>query len=251
MRKKIVYIGIVLLVAAVAVLLLSGSVANIRGLLTEQNVTVAGSMFSSVPITIQNGSIVLLIGSFRSPINFYVFNSTGFSRWSSPLANSTETGYQRALGLRGDGLFFAYNNITSVVVPYQTGAGNVTPSYYVNTSKGMPGGTYYAVMDNGAGSRSASINVNATLLYNAGSASSKKLYNFVFEEAVMGILFFVLLVAGAIVLIFGFVKKDKNKDAGMQTPATAQPKQKDMTDQQIDELYKKSIPITASSKTKL
>jgi putative Mn2+ efflux pump MntP len=103
----------------------------------------------------------------------------------------------------------------------------------------MHGGTYYAVIDNGAGSESSSSQVNATLLYNSGNTSGKALSNFFLKEAALGITFFILLIAGGIVIIFGFVKKDKSKDAEMQTSATTQPKQKDMTDQQIDELYKK------------
>lgn len=242
MRKNIVYVGIALLVIAVALLFVSGSVINVHGLLTEQNLTISSLSFSTIPISISNNSIPLVIGRFSSDVNFYFFNSTGFSDWNRLMNRSNSPiGYATALSLKGYGLLFAYLNTTSVVLPYQTGVGNVTPAYFVNSSKGFSGGTYYAVIDNSKGSVSSANAVNATLLYNSQGSSSSAISHLVLEEAAFGISFFIFLVAGVIVLIYGFIKKPKTDGmAAMQTSAkTSGGKKEDMDEKEIDALYKR------------
>lgn len=241
MRKKIIYIGIVLLAVAVATLLLSGSIANVHGLLTEQNVTVSSLSFSAVPIVLANNSIPLVIGRFSSKVNFYFFNGTGFSDWTKLMNKSNAPlGYASALSLKGYGLLFAYLNTTSVILPYQPGVGNFTPAYFVNSSKGFPGGTYYAVIDNSKGSLSSASQVNATLLYNAQGSNGTAITKFIYEEAVFGITFFILLIAGIIIIIYGFIKKPKEGMDAMQTSAKPSGSVKsDIDEKEIDELYKR------------
>ncbi len=246
MRKKFVYIGAILVIVALIILVLSGSLVSLNGVLTQANYTVSSGTFSYLSLQLQNRSAILLVGRFSAPVNFYLFNATAFSKWSAAADSANALpGYQSAQNLEGAGLFFDYRNVTSVIVPYQKGAYNVTPLYSLNVSKGFPGGTYYAVIDNTPGSPSSGSAINATILYaTQGSGSSNSaISKFVYEEAAIGLAFFILLIAGIIMLIIGFIKKDKGA-VMQQTPAGPVPTQRkagknEMSDEQIDELYKK------------
>lgn len=247
MMKKFVYIGVILVVVALIILVLSGSLISLKGVLTQANYTVSSGMFSYLSLTLANQSAILLAGSFSGPLNFYLFNSSAFSKWSAAVDSANALpGYQVAQSLKGAGLFFEYRNVTSIIVPYQQGVYNVTPLYSLNVSKGFPAGTYYAVMDNTPGSPSAGHAVNATLLYaTQGSTSSNSAVSkFVDEEAALGLAFLILLIAGIIVIIIGFIKKPKMMVQQQQTTAGTVPSQQktgknEMSDEQIDKLYKK------------
>lgn len=254
MRKTYLYIGIALVAAAFVTLLVSGSAINIKSVLSQANYTVDGGTFSYLSLPLANQSAMLLVGRFSAPVDFYLFNGSAFSSWSAAenSANSLP-GYQEAQSLEGSGLFFYYHNVTSVIVPYQPGTYNVSPVYSLNVSKGFPGGTYYAVIDNNVGLKPAPAqSINATLLYatqSPGSAGSS-LSKFVLEEAAIGLVFFMLLIAGIIMVIIGFIKKPK----GLQQQGTPQmngaqplPKGK-ISDEQLDDLYKKIKKKSKQSK---
>ncbi len=242
MKKKFVYIGLVLIVAAFGLLLLAGSLLTsvASGLLAEHNVTVSSMSFSYLQVILVNQTAIFGVVSSK-PVNFYVFNSTGFAVWSTEVnSGNAISGYATAVALEGKGLLFGYHNALIGTIPYSQVLGNATPFYNINASR-MPAGTYYAVVDNTNGSASDSITFNSTILYPSQTSAAGYASRSASAIAVLasGAGFFVLLIAGIALILYGFFKKTPAQVAGMQTQAAGQAKPKgDMSDEQIDQLYK-------------
>ncbi len=197
--------------------------------------------FSFVKFNVTNSSLLLLIGKISGVANFYVLNSTGFSEWSSEvLSSNVPNGYKYAESLVGNGIFYIFRNTTTVIIPSTDNVLNSTPVYSFNSLGIAPPGTYYAVIDNTNGSASDNYRINATVFTLPQASQSANLPNFVYEEAELGIAFFILFVAGIIMTIYGVFKKEKDSSIKSIIPNTQNAKgNKDsLTDEQIDELYK-------------
>ena len=238
MKKKLVYIGIILIAAAFVAVALSGKVLNVSKLVTEKNLSVASGGFAYEQLTIANGSIVFLVAKIQGPANFYVFNDTGFSTWTGEVdTGNSPNGYLRAAALDGAGAFFTFRNVSEVLIPSTTNLYNSTPTYEYNRTGIVPAGTYYAVVDNTNGSRSSASRVNATVfqLPQTG-AKGGGLSSFIYGEEIFGLTFFILLVAGIVLLIYGLIKKDSSL-SGVDR-AKEERKKIGLSDEQVDELYK-------------
>ena len=237
MKKTFVYLGIILMIASFAVVALSGSIVNPGKLITQKNLTVTSAGFSYVQFTIPNSLIVFLVARMSKPANFYVLNGSGFAQWSSEVAaGNSPNGYNLATALDGAGTFFAYRNASEVLIPSTAKLYNSTPTYSYNSIGLVPAGTYYAVVDNTNGSRSSSSQINATVVYlPESSAGSGGLTSLVYDEAIIGLSFFILLIAGIIILIYGLLKKDSGLKSVM---LGAEKKKGEVSDDQIDELYR-------------
>ena len=172
----------------------------------------------------------------QSPVDFYLFNYSGFSKWASiAYAGNAPSGYSAALSLEGAGLLYGYKNARSATVPYTSSIDNVSPFYQTNaTLLNSANGAYYAVVDNTNGSASSATQVKATILYQSKPSSLTQGQT----ASALGVLaagagFFILLIAGIILIIYGLVKKQP------QTAGTQAPQQKsDMSEEQVDQLYK-------------
>ncbi len=241
MKKKFIYIGVILLVVAFAMLLLAGSLLNstVNNLFTQKNVTVGPSAFTyeQVQLTRQPAIIAMISDA---PVNFYVFNSTGFLKWSSSMySTNAPSGYRSALPLEGAGLVYGYLGTKSATIPYSASIDNTTPFYETNsTSLDNVTGTYYAVVDNTNGSASSASGVKASVLYESTSSSLAGSQ----AASAVGVLaagasFFVLLIAGIALVIYGIVKK---QPIAPGEPASARQavQKSNMTEEQIDQLYK-------------
>ncbi len=240
MKKKFVYIGIVLLIAAFASAIIGGSALNPNKLISEKNLSVSAMGFSFLSFSIPNGSAIFLIGNLTKPADFYVFNSTGFTDWSHEVGiNSSIDGYNYALSLKGLGVFYIFRNVTTIVLPSITSLYNSTPAYSYNSLGYVPGGTYYAVVDNTNGSKSAGSALGAKIGYIPGSAlASGKFKSFVYEEAFVGVLFFVLLISAIIIIVYGLLKSDASvAGAGVITKGKGK-KGDELSNEEIDALYK-------------
>ncbi len=243
MKKKFLYIGLALIVAAFAVLLIAGSVLTsaVSGLFNQKNVSIGSMSFSSVPITITSNSLLFGgVGSDR-PINFYLFNSSGFGRWSSDMGSSnTPTGYRFAISLEGNGLIYGYHDTVSGTFPYSSGIGNRTPFYQTNITHAMPG-TYYAVVDNTNGSASSNTSIKATVVYPSGASYTSNAGSAIGIIAA-GFGFFIMLIAGIAFIAYGFWKKTPvvttEGQPSMQKTQQSKKEATDMTSEQVDQLYK-------------
>ncbi|HUC39081.1 MAG TPA: hypothetical protein VL944_03040 [Candidatus Acidoferrum sp.] len=247
MLKKFVYIGLALIAVSVVLFFAAhGLLTSVaQGLLAEQNTTVANRSFSYIALPLSNES-VFVAAAASSPINFYLFNTTGFSDWTAALGtNASMNGYDDAIALEGGGLLYGYHNVVEATIPpthgglaeNATGTAVANQSFYgsASISQGLSG-TYYAVIDNTNGSASSSTQVMATFLYLSPTA------NFAGKEAaalgliVMTTAFIVLLIIGLALIVYGFMKKPKTDASG--TPLPTMKDVGGMTDKQIDMLYK-------------
>lgn len=239
MKKKLIYIGLALLVISFVLLISAGSLitSTASSLLAEKNVTAGASSFTYVQAALNNQTAVFGMVT-ATPVNFYLFNSSGYLAWTSDVYSSNSpSGYKAALSLEGAGLLYGYSNTKSATVPYAAAIDNGTPFYQSNTLAGLVTGTYYLVVDNTNGSASAASAVKATIVYPSPTAlqSSSSATASTIEIIASGAGFFILLIAGIVLVVYGFIKKNPMLP-GVQP---IQPKQKgDMTDEQIDQLYK-------------
>ncbi len=248
MEKKIVYIGLGLIVLSIIVLLLSSGTTSslsqsLQSSFLTQNITVQAHNFASIQLNATNSSYIFVIGVMNNPANFYLFNSSAYSKWTSYIqtANSP-SGLTKAISLEGNGVSIIYRNQTNVSIPSGTGFVQTTPFYAISNQSMFRKGTYYAVIDNTNGSASEANPVKASFVYlppitNQSLASgpfssfSKQLN----QEILYGLAFFILIAAGIIVLIYGLIKKPKTPGGGQPSQQKVNPK----ADQQyVDNLYK-------------
>ncbi len=246
MRKKFIYIGLILIVVAFVLLFAAASVlsSTAKSFLTEQNITVSSMSFDKVQLLMANQSMIVAMISTK-PVNLYLFNSSGFAAWTTVLSSSnTPSGYLSALSLEGSGLLFGYSDARTATIPYESTLGNETPFYTNNAVTGLLSGTYYIVVDNTNGSSSYLESFNASLLYPSQTQPNEHSKEDLAAGGlvVLGISFFALLIAGIILIAYGIIKKPPEEAATPQqgSKVPLQPKEKGaMSDEQIDKLYKK------------
>jgi hypothetical protein len=278
MERRIFYIGVGLLIAAVAVLIINGYFASglasgLQNILIMKNLTINSYNFSSIAISSTNSSYLFIIAAANKPVNMYLFNGSGFFNWQHyalppiipcPINATTNTatcthipkpsGLSRAIALEGKGAFVIFKNATNVTIP-QSISSTTTPLYASNSTL-YPPGTYYLVIDNTNGSASSSTQLQAKVVYlppiNNSSITSGPLSSFgsqLTQEIGLGIVFFILLIAGIAVLIYGFLRKPK--DSGMPPPLPSKPRLKGEADrEQVDQLYKDIEKREKAKKTK-
>jgi hypothetical protein len=243
--KKILYIGLAMLAIAMLVLILNlSNTANITSgfsnVLVAQNITVPSDGFAPLVLNASNMSYFFIIAALNKPANIYLLNASGYSAWKTR-ASSNRTGLAEAILLEGRGAFAVYANAVNVTIPPSVGLSS-TPLYILNKSGFYPAGKYYFIVDNTNGSASAGSPIQEKVVYlppltNSSMATGafSSLGSQIAQEVIYGVIFFVLLVAGIVMLLYGYFKKPKN--AQPDHPVSAKlPTNADQA--YVDRLYK-------------
>ncbi len=193
MRKKTVYVGLLFIIVAIAVMYASSFATEgvMKGLKTSKNLTVSNNSFSVVMIPKFNTTkalTALLVLSDNS-INSYVFNFTTFNEWKSFMQKNYSAGglyYADMLKKGNSSLVYVNEKILDVMLPQ-----NLTSH------------TSYLVIDNTKGSNSTafSVPVMVTILPVPISA--------VLPYAVLEIIGVVAFLSGIVILIYGLIRKPK------------------------------------------
>lgn len=252
MDKRMVLIGIVLLVVAFLVFLANNSVSTslvtgLSNLSVSQNLTVLPYSYGYVVLPIQGNAqtFYILLSNFSKPINSYLFNSSAYTKWKSAVtANVPANGFDTAVSLERNGTFFIFRNSTLASVPSQLISNNKSVVYSTSENASYVNGTYYLVLDNTNGSESANSVVNAEIKYLAPITNStlqtSKLSNISnsFQTALwLGVAFFFLLIAGIILLVFGFFRKRRDQLEAMPPPGKEKLKNDEVSKEYVDKLY--------------
>lgn len=223
MKKKLVLIGVGLLVVAVVLFVLSGYLLTkgFSGNINFSNVTVGAHNFSYTSIRYnKSSSAVAIYALLGSPANLYVFNSSTFTRWYGYMSVNklSANGYQYAQTIDANSIYL-FSNATIQVIPLNFKNYPIT----VNGSSSL-----YVVIDNTAGSKSAATPVNASVSYIPLNTST------VVTSAALGYGVLISGLAGIILIIWGLVKKDEqDKIKGPDKKAVSSDQKK-----YLDKLYK-------------
>jgi flagellar basal body-associated protein FliL len=239
MEKKILYIGLALIVIAIVILIVTTFTgAGLGQYLVTQNTTIASGHFFSLQLNSSSPSLFILIAATSNPVNMYLFNQSGFTAWNARASNVS--GISSAISLEGAGTFLVYKNAMNATIPetsYTT-----SPLYSSNQSQLYSAGKYYFVIDNTNGSASAATQVLAHIAYLPPISNSSLqngplvgLNGQLQEDIILGIVFFVFLVAGIIVLLYGFFRKPKDKTDVPPKPGKAPAAS---SSEEVDALYK-------------
>lgn len=264
MIKKIVYIGLILLATALIVFMVSGGISseisqNLQGLAQSQNLTIPQNSFSYVAMPLSNSStFYLAVANFSKPINVYLLNNSAFASWKSAVSGNTPVNSLGvAVSLEGKGAFYIYNSVTIATIPAYLGNANITPLYSASINKTYAAGNYYFVMDNTNDSSSA-LQVQSRVAYLPPVTNSSlktgafaNIGNEFQQEVYLGVFFFIFLVLGVIILVWGVMKKPKNE--GEQAAPGWKPQTKgELNPKYVNQLYKnvrRKRPVSRKSKT--
>lgn len=220
MNKRIIIIGIIVIILS----FLIGTIALPNALLgiahfSNQSVSILPAHNSYLPYFINETGFIVVGYQSSTPLNFYFANASAFLILQNYM-NSTLQLSQWATRLQGNGVLESIPNSKVGIFPYsQFSSSNSTPagSYVIANASLLPAGNYYAIFQNLANS-SASVNVTSDVSTNISSQGG-----YIFG---IGVLIFVLFVAGIIIIVYGVIKKPK-----------AAPEQTG-SEQKVDELYK-------------
>ena len=206
MRKKILLIGIVLIVLAFVIGTIGASLTNPLSVFTEKNITISAGNYSYMSVNVPAGADFILEAKAALPVNFYVFNSSAFSAWVSNSSSMT-SGLSVASALEPYGALLIEPNVSDITFPSSS---NVSGSYaapaeeFLNYSH-----DYHFVMQN-----TALVADNATVIYlppvtKSSLATDSRLRNLVYAYGAISVSVILVLAAGVIVLIYGAIKKSK------------------------------------------
>lgn len=222
MKKKLVFIGVGLLVTALVLFIISGYLLS-NGFSKNVNVTslkVNPDNFTYLPISYNNSISAIAIYSIsENQTNLYIFNSSLFSRWYSYMSvnHTAVSGYEYAqhIGASNSSLF---RNTTIQVVPINL-RGSSANSF---------AGKIYVVVDNTKGSKSASMHVNTSISFVPLSGST------ILVSAGLGYGVLILGIAAIIIIVWGLLKKDDSPPKAVAGKGAASSDQK----KYVDQLYK-------------
>lgn len=229
MDKKILLIGVMLLVVAIVIFFISGylSTNGVKNNIAVRNFTIKPDSFAYLPITYKSNTSVLAIYAILSqPTNIYLLNQSTFLQWSKYIgANTTASGlkYVESLGVNSS---YIQTNQSIAVLPLN--AKSVRVANYFEQQ------TVYIVVDNTPGSKSSASGLNATISSLPLSSSS------ILGYAALGYGVILLAIAAVIVIIWGVFRKPKV----VAMPTTAAPTNnkklsKEQRDKEyVDRLYK-------------
>jgi hypothetical protein len=223
MRKKLVYIGIVLLIIAIILFGLSSYILgnSLKSNILTRNVTIGPGNYTYLQVNEAKGSVVLALSILlNNSANAYLLNVSQFSNWDNyMMAHRNASGIAYASTIVNSS--YIYPNITQKVVPVLL-KGNQTNS------------TGYLVIDNGKGSPSTSMSVEGIISYIPLNSSA------VLLTAGLGWGVIILGIAAIIVIVYGAIKSDEPKEvAAPALPGGNTKTLKDQKDQEyVDNLYK-------------
>ncbi|MDE1869502.1 MAG: hypothetical protein KGH71_00765 [Candidatus Micrarchaeota archaeon] len=220
MNKRIILIGIIVMVASFVI----GAIALPNALMgisnfSNQSISLLPAHNTYLPYFINETGFIVLGYQSSQNLNFYFANASAFLILQNYM-NSTLTLSQWATRLQGNGVLESIPNSKIGIFPYsQFSSSNAAPqgSYIVENASILPAGNYYAIFQN-TGNSSATVNVTSNVSTNISSKGG-----YIFG---IGILIFVLFVAGIIIIVYGIVKRPK-----------IAPEQ-ETSQQKVDELYK-------------
>ncbi len=255
MWKKVVLIGLVLILVSFAVALAGSSFIPNNPIISPNslkatNVTVGPGSFSYVQLSDTNQSFFYILASMSSNTNFYVFNQSGFSAWQNDIRTSNATsGLAYAISLEKSGAFLIYKNTSSVfMIPGVGVEQSPLVLYTYNGSAPYPTGSYYFVVDNTNQSPSYSQQVKASFIYTppiSVSATQGAINELLYVGGASSIFF----IAGIIVGLYGLIKKapekplkDISASSGdtVKTAGSVDPKYVDQLYKGIDKKRKKA-----------
>ncbi len=208
MIKKFVYIGLLLvLIFFIALIASSGYLFNqIKSSSYYINKTLEVNAFnySYFSLPIQNLSKFALILKSNNPVNFYLFNGSGFNKWNNSVASNLNkvNGLNEAKSQINNGIILINQNTT--LIQYPESSPNV---YQANLTKQKLNQTYYFVIDNTNGSKSASKNISVSIIYVYLNSTLVPIFS---RMAIIGLITFIILIAGIVLIVFGILKKNKN-----------------------------------------
>jgi len=226
MDKKIVLIGVALLIIAIILFFVSGylSTSGVKNNVRVSNVTVKPDGYTYLPVSYKSNLSVLAIYALLSgPTNFYLLNASTFSKWSQYMnSNSSANGYNYINKL-GVNKAYLQTNVSVTVLPLDVKDPTVN-GYFQQL--------IYVVVDNTHGSKSVSSPINASLSYLPLANSN------VLAFAALGYGVVLLGLAGIVIIVWGALRKPKV----VATPATAKSSKISTKEQQqkeyVDRLYK-------------
>lgn len=266
------YIGIILVIIATVMVVygsdnVTNSVYGIAGdILIYNNTTISSNSIYTLAINV-NDSHMLFAAGASERINFYLFNSTGYSSFESIReSNSTESLISIARSLEGQGTMEIFYDSLNASFPILT---TVKPSYtfkaYNDTNSSISNSIYYLVADNTKGSASFGTNVNLTVvrlpnisqkntaLYNKLLSVSKGLV-YTGIEIIIGA---ILLLIGIATILYTLIKGRRNRGDTLSGKGDRDGRavrfgfrSRDMSDEQIDKLYYKTTKGKRSSRPK-
>ena len=231
MIKKFAIIGIVLIILAFVVGAIGASLTNPLSVFTQKNITVTAGNYSYLTMAVPAHAEFILEARAVSPVNFYVFNSSAFAKWSS-LAPNLSSGISSAASLESEGALVIDPNVTYIRFPSSS---NSTTSYVAPASDFLNfSHDYYFVFQN-----PSVLLDNVTALYlppvtNTTLRTDSKLRNLVYEYGTISVAVILMLAAGVIVLIYGIIKKPK----AFIDPESGKRKGDEPDKAYIDTLYK-------------
>ena len=230
MKKKFVYIGAILIVISIIILavliayvssLTSSSSENALGL---KNFTVDENNIYSYPFY-SNGNSSLLISIINNKADMMILNVSEFKNWES--TNETIDS-----AINNKDAMLIINNITNLTIPLSP---KIIPNYIstsnlkANLANGIiPIGYYDLVVYNKNGSPSSNSSIPGIIDY-IPSSKLGFISGYLDKMSIAAIVMILLFVAGLIIIIYGFIKKDDQEKAMMN--------KKDETSNYIDNLY--------------
>jgi hypothetical protein len=207
MKKKLLYLGLMLVAVGVGIgLIAPGTVIpSLFPAPSMQSATVAQGAMSSLPIQINESDesgLPIIRFSSSSGVDFYLANASAYAAISGA-GGGNSSARSTAVGLEGRGVYEIYENATSGAFPFLSYLNVTAPAYILNSSLLQPG-TYYMIFRN-QGSSTANIAVKAFTVslskVESGEASVGAYLT------VAAVVFF----AGVGLAIYALIAKDREK----------------------------------------
>ena len=191
MRKKIISIGILFVIASLAIAYQGASTLFQIPTYYSTRVVILPNVTASSPFTYNESAYITLIFNSTSPIDFYVANESAYDQIKNL---GLSTNIEQIKGISEIKLN-AYNGIFSSLI-----APNQSSVLLYNTSN-LKNGTYYALFEN-TGNKTA----NITILYilQKKNSSFNTIYGYGGVSAA-------LLIIGTVLIVYGFLKKSSEK----------------------------------------
>ena len=229
MRKKLVIIGVILLIAGIVI---SELVTNfVQPPFYAENLTIAADGYGYAEFNFTSTDAIFVFESlFKTPtnviapMNVYVMNTSAFSSWKSSLNQSTPpNGFAAAVSLEGNGVVGIYKNMSTYILNYPINytknvvyldknfTKNSTAS---NLSISDSNATYFIVFNNMNGNVSNSVPNKVDIRYIPPLSllnlqSNHAIVNYIYISGGSLLVSLILIVAGIAILVIGLIKKPK------------------------------------------
>jgi hypothetical protein len=241
MRKKFVYIGLLIFIIA-AVVFFTLSTTTIFGNAFSKGVVVVNTTaesggFSYAPVATGGNAILITVYTVLSGrANVYLFNSSAFNSWSGYMhSNSPGSGlaYARRLGTAGSSV--VENDVSSSELLLTENLSSTGQNGSVVALGGF-NGTAYLVIDNTKGSNSSNESVIGVVSYLRVTPSNLSLYRSISMEAgVISLSDLALGIAGIALIVYGIFKREPGIEAAMHGKGA---EKEQISKEYIDTLYK-------------